>query len=136
MSKSYIIMIVDDDDDDTELFCDAVKEVNKDIECISLSNSEEALRVLDLPATELPDYIFLDLNMPRLSGKQLLLKLKSNLRLRDIPVVIYTTSKLKKDMEETKQLGAAFFLTKPDKLSELRKAIGLILEGKYNGVQQ
>lgn len=134
MQKSPLIMIVDDDEDDIELFCDAVKELDNDIECISASNGEDAIHKLTRESQPLPDYIFLDLNMPRLNGKQCLKRLKVNPRLRDIPVIIYSTSKLKEDMEETRQLGAVHFLTKPDKVKDLRKAIASILEGKHNGV--
>jgi CheY-like chemotaxis protein len=130
MSKPHLIMIVDDDDDDIELFCEALKDIDHDVECMSASNGEEALNKLNKENASLPDYIFLDLNMPRLNGKQCLKGLKVNSKLRDIPVIIYTTSKLKEDMEETKQLGA-FFLTKPSKVKDLRKAIASILEGKY-----
>src|SRR3989337_1799555 len=131
MRKAQIIMIVDDDEDDVELFCDALKDVNDEIKCISVPNGEEALKKLN-GDNDLPDYIFLDLNMPRLNGKQCLKRLKINAKLRDIPVIIYSTSKLREDIEETKQLGAVHFLTKPSRLKDLRKAISSILDGKYN----
>lgn len=124
-------MIVDDDDDDIELFCEAVKDVDERIDCVCASNGEEALNKLN-NGEILPDFIFLDLNMPRLNGKQCLKKLKNNLKLRNIPVIIYSTSKLKEDVEETKQLGAASFLTKPNKVNDLRKAISSILQGNFN----
>jgi CheY-like chemotaxis protein len=129
-------MIVDDDEEDVELFCEALKEIDHDVECISASNGEDALFKLTKEESPLPDYIFLDLNMPRLNGKQCLKRLKIHSKLRDIPVIIYTTSKLKEDMEETRHLGAVHFLTKPNKLNDLRKAITYILDGKYNPVGQ
>lgn len=125
-------MIVDDDNDDVELFCEALKEVDHNIECICSTNGEEALNKLNAENALLPDFIFLDLNMPRLNGKQCLRKLKNNQKLRDIPVIIYSTSKLKEDVEETKQLGAASFLTKPNKINDLRNAIASILQGKFD----
>ena len=130
MKKSRVIMIVDDDEDDVELFSDALKEVDREVQCTSASNGEDALIKLSKGDTPLPDYIFLDLNMPRLNGKQCLKRLKSDSKLRHIPVIIYTTSKLREDMEETKQLGAVHFLTKPNKLNDLRKEITSILNGK------
>ena len=135
MATSHLIMIVDDDEDDIELFCDAAKDIDGNIECISASNGEEALTKLNNVKSRLPDYIFLDLNMPRLNGKQCLRQLKSNVKLRDIPVVIYSTSKLPEDIEETAQLGAQHFLTKPNKLHDLRKAIASILDGKFSAVR-
>jgi CheY-like chemotaxis protein len=135
MGKSQTIMIVDDDDDDIELFCEALKDVDQTIECICASNGEEAFNKLNQEDTSIPDYIFLDLNMPRLNGKQCLKRLKGSLRLQDIPVIIYTTSKLREDVEETRKLGAASFLTKPNKVNDLRNAIASILQGKFNLVE-
>lgn len=129
-------MIVDDDDDDIELFCEALREIDQKIQCISAANGEEALNKLSKEDALLPDYIFLDLNMPRLNGKQCLRRLKNSLKLRDIPVIIYTTSKLKEDVEETKQLGASSFLTKPNRAKDLRTAITSILQGKYGFVER
>ena len=128
------IMIIDDDADDVELFCEALNEIDKNIECTCAHNGQEALKLLNKPDAPLPDYIFLDLNMPGLTGKQCLSMLKNNPRLRHIPVIIYTTSKLKEDIEETKKLGASSFVTKPSKMSDLRRAIGSILEGKFENV--
>lgn len=124
-----MIMIVDDDEDDIEIFCEAVKQLHKDNECVSASNGEDALHKLSRENERLPDFIFLDLNMPRLNGKQCLTRLKLNTRLRDIPVIIYSTSKLEEDIEEAKQLGAVHFLTKPSKIKDLQNAIALILAG-------
>jgi CheY-like chemotaxis protein len=134
MGNPHLIMIIDDDEDDVELFCDAVKEINHDVQCVSASNGEDALNKLTRENAPLPDFIFLDLNMPRLNGKQCLKRLKNNTKLRDIPVIIYTTSKLMEDLEETKQLGAVHFLTKPNKFNDLRKAIAAILDGKFNEI--
>jgi CheY-like chemotaxis protein len=134
MRKAQTIMIVDDDDDDIELFCEALKDVDQNIKCISAPNGEAALNKLNKEGSTLPDFIFLDLNMPRLNGKQCLKKLKNSVTLRNIPVIVYTTSKLKEDIEETRELGAASFLTKPSKVNELRKALRTILQGKFNGI--
>ena len=71
--------------------------------------------------------IFLDLNMPRLNGKQCLAELKREAHLRDIPVIIYSTSSEKRDIEETSRLGAAHFLTKPNKFEELCKALTFVV---------
>jgi CheY-like chemotaxis protein len=123
MLKKKTFFIVDDDVDDQELFVEAVNEVDRSIACISVSNGEEALDVLRNQKIELPDMIFLDLNMPRLSGKQCLAALKRENHLKDIPVVIYSTSSERRDIEETARLGAAHFLTKPNKFADLCKEV-------------
>jgi CheY-like chemotaxis protein len=131
MLKKRTFFIVDDDVDDQELFAEAVSEIDSSIACISVSNGEEALDVLRNRKIELPDMIFLDLNMPRLNGKQCLAELKREKHLKDIPVVIYSTSSEKRDIEETSRLGAAHFLTKPNKFDELCREV-LFVVAKFS----
>ena len=128
-------LIVDDDEDDRELFCDAVGIVDPSINCIIARNGEEALAGLRNHKLERPDIIFLDLNMPRLNGKQCLIALKKDLALQNIPVVIFTTSKLKEDKAETKLLGACDFVSKPTAQKELCDTISRIL-AKYGALIQ
>jgi len=73
---------------------------------------QEALQVLQETYT-LPDFIFLDLNMPRVNGRQCLIQLKKDTKLASIPVIIYSTSKLDADRQETKELGSVFFFLNP-----------------------
>lgn len=113
------ILIVDDDEDDRDLFCDAVHVVDPAINCIIARNGEEALNGLRSNHLPLPDLIFPDLNMPRVNGVQCLREIKKHNALHAIPVVIYSTSKLKEDKETTKNLGAIYFITKPSSLREL-----------------
>lgn len=132
MEQKRTFFIVDDDIDDQDLFIEAVSEVDKNIKCISSTNCEEALDLLRNRRMALPDMIFLDLNMPRLNGKQCLAELKKEAHLRDIPVIIYSTSSEKRDIDETTRLGAAHFLTKPNKFEELCKAISYVASKDWN----
>ena len=124
------LLIVDDDPDDVQLFCEAVREINKNYSCLTAVSCEESLQLLQ-DATIKPDYIFLDLNMPRMNGKQFLAQLKKDSLFAKIPVIIYSTSKVKKDIEDSIRLGAVFFLTKPNKFENLVKAISYVLAGKW-----
>jgi CheY-like chemotaxis protein len=108
-----IILLVDDDEDDRKLFCDAAKELDTTITCIPARDGQEALTYLRNLANPLPDFIFLDLRMPGLSGQQCLVEIKSEPRLMSIPVMIYTTSRNVRESEELKQLGATHFMSKP-----------------------
>ena len=74
----------------------------------------------------LPIMIFLDLNMPGINGKQCLTKIKGNKDWSGIPVYIFTTSKLKQDIDETLKLGAAAFITKPATFQDLKLILGQI----------
>jgi CheY-like chemotaxis protein len=113
------VLIVDDDEDDRDLFCIAVHELEPKINCILARNGEEALQGLRLEKFPKPDVIFLDLNMPRLNGLQLLRELKLDIQLKGIPIVIYTASKHQEDLDETKELGAEHFFAKPNSFMEL-----------------
>ena len=132
MKPTRRFFIVDDDIDDQDLFIEAVNEVDQSVECMSASNCEEALDLLRNRKISLPDMIFLDLNMPRLNGKQCLAELKREAHLRHIPVIIYSTSSEKRDIEETTRLGAAHFLTKPNKFEELCKALTFVLSKDWS----
>jgi len=121
------IMIVDDDIDDCDIFCEALSDINPAIECIRVGNGQEALRMLEC-TERLPQLIFLDLNMPRMGGRQCLAEIKKNNRLMHIPVVIYTTSKIGDDVQEMRQLGAYDFITKPFRDTDLKKIIREMLQ--------
>jgi CheY-like chemotaxis protein len=125
------LMIIDDDDDDRDIFGEAVTHIDPTITCIQCSEAEHALSLLEKKTAHLPDFIFLDLNMPRINGRQCLVRIKSNEHLKDIPVIIYSTSKFEKDIKEVMRLGAATFLTKPSRMSDLVRAIRLILNYEW-----
>lgn len=128
MSKIKIVLIIDDDEDDRSLFFDAVREIDPTVKCMSAVNGQDALVQLRSKDLTLPDYIFLDLNMPRLNGKQCLAELKKDPVLASIPVIIYSTSRRSEDVEETKKLGAENFITKPTLFKEICSAIRSIIE--------
>jgi CheY-like chemotaxis protein len=121
-----MILIVDDDPDDVQFFCNALYESNKPYYCISVTNAEEALLFIENTLIN-PEFIFLDLNMPRVDGKECLIKLKSNPQSKNIPVIVYSTTSHKKEIEELYKLGAAKFITKPDNIKVLINAISDIL---------
>lgn len=116
--------LIDDDEDDLELFITALHEVNKPITCLTAKNGVTALKMLEDENLS-PDYIFLDLNMPVMNGKEFLSEIKTRHRLRNIPVIILSTSSDYRDKTETLALGASAFITKPASLSRLIKVLGV-----------
>lgn len=126
-----VILLVDDDMDDQELFGEAMGIVDSSAICHFASDGEEGLNML-AEGTLHCDLIFLDLNMPKMNGKQFLAEVKQNAALRKIPVVIFTTSLREKDGAETANMGAAHFLTKPSSFGELCKQLEEILAMKLN----
>jgi CheY-like chemotaxis protein len=126
ISMPYIL-IVDDDADDRDLFCTAMREVDPSLACIHARDGQEALLGLRLKEFPTPHLIFIDLNMPRLNGFQCLKELKKDRALQNIPVAIYTTSKIREHKEECERLGAAHFITKPTRFTELCTVISDVL---------
>ena len=74
-------------------------------------------------ASERPDLILLDLNMPGIDGRQVLLHLKNEERLRSIPVVVLTTSADAKDVEQCYSIGASTYIQKPVSFEGLTEAV-------------
>lgn len=111
MRTHKILMIVDDDKDDRFFFRSAIRKKNPSYECIEAENGADALKQLR-QLTLLPDFIFLDLNMPKMDGRECLKELKKDKALSKIPVIIYSTSEFKVDITVANELGADYFLTK------------------------
>ena len=88
MNNALTFLIVDDDADDCEFFCEAVSEINPHSRCLLANNGEDALMKLRTEMTNLPDLIFLDLNMHRMDGRKCLIELKKDSKLKNIPVII------------------------------------------------
>jgi CheY-like chemotaxis protein len=112
-----IILSIDDDDDDRELLREAVSIIDPNIICIQLNDGIDALHYLDSDL-ELPDLIFLDINMPRMNGIACLETIRSNRKFDSTRVVIFSTSRDRHDLERVKTLGSEF-LTKPNSFSDL-----------------
>lgn len=139
MKQSQIYLIVDDDADDIEFFCEAIDNLDKSATCYIAHDGEEALKILRKKSDALPDYIFLDLNMPRMDGKTCLSEIKNNSTLKHLPVIIYTTSNHQKDRDETALLGASHYMVKPTSYKALQrgiiKAVVAVVESKSSKVR-
>src|SRR5688500_5967113 len=106
-----IILNVDDDLEDIEIFCDAVREIDRSIICMIAKSADEALKILNSDI-ELPQYIFLDINMPKVDGNACLKEIKKDPRLNKIPVIMYSTYSTESDLETYKTLDAGFLVKK------------------------
>lgn len=120
-----IILHVDDDPDDSAVFCEAVKEVVPSCTCLVADSAASALEILS-DRQRIPDYIFLDMNMPRMNGLECLKLIKNNHALNHIRVVMYSTSSNPMHVKEFKRLGAEF-LSKPERFETLVKNLSEIL---------
>ena len=122
MKRNCKVFLVDDDADDREVFALALAEIDQSYTFVGAKNGIEALEKLKQEVFK-PDYIFLDLNMPRMNGWQCLQEIKKQPELEQIPVVIYSTSSEARDRDETLALGAAAFITKPAEIRELIRSL-------------
>ncbi|HEV3221609.1 MAG TPA: response regulator [Puia sp.] len=126
LNNDRIIYIVDDDPEDREFLNEAFSHHAQNIQCIMFENGAKLMTKLSTLNENPPGIILLDLNMPGISGKQILLELKSNANLKHIPILILTTSHLAADKRIAYELGANCFLTKPSShvlLLEMAKSI-------------
>lgn len=112
------IFHIDDDDDDVDFFAMAVGQLSASVNHFSFTDAAAALKKLETGEL-IPDAIFLDLNMPVISGQDFLLRLKTFEALRDIPVIILSTSSDPFTIQQIKNDGAIDFLTKPSGVKEL-----------------
>lgn len=127
MKENMKIFLADDDEDDRAIFVSSAKEVDDTIECITTNNGQDALRFLMNEHNTVPDFIFLDLRMPRISGKQCLEEIRKSKRLLDTPVFIYTTSDDVQAAKDLRKMGAVHFITKPLNPSEVYYILSVVL---------
>jgi CheY-like chemotaxis protein len=116
------ILYADDDSDDCELLVEALERIDPSIECRMANDGKHALEVLN-DFDDLPDYIFLDVNMPVMDGRDCLMELKKDDRYKEIPVVIYSTTKNANEISDLYELGAVDFLAKPNTFEELYRSL-------------
>jgi CheY-like chemotaxis protein len=120
------ILYADDDKDDRELLSEALEQIDPTISCITAHDGQEALTILENEEV-LPDYIFLDVNMPVMDGKKCLTELKKDKKLRNIPVVIYSTTTNTSEIRNLYELGASDFLNKANTFSELCVSLHMMI---------
>lgn len=113
-----IFMIIDDDTDDRFFFKEALRKMLSSVECLEANDGIEAIELLR-KAEQLPTFIFLDLNMPRMDGRECLKQLKRDDKLKHIPVIMYSTSFSEESINELYELGASRFLNKPTDMNKL-----------------
>ena len=111
-----ILLVIDDNPGDRELVRQALAEIGSEVEILEAADGDEALELLETLVRKqqrLPNVILLDLKMFRISGHQVLSRLKAEESIHAIPVVVFTSSQDEADIALSYQLGAACVLTKP-----------------------
>jgi CheY-like chemotaxis protein len=117
------VMLVEDDPGDVVLVQEAFSGDERINEIRVASDGVHALEQLRDPERSLPDLILLDLNLPRMDGRELLAEIKSDRRLGRIPVVVLTTSQAQKDIVRSYELHASAYVSKPVDLSHFLSVV-------------
>jgi CheY-like chemotaxis protein len=113
-----IFMIIDDDLDDRFFFKEVLTKMLRSVKCLEANGGLAALELLRT-LEQLPHFIFLDLYMPQMDGRECLKQLKKDCKLKNIPVIMYSTSFSEETVNELYALGASRFLNKPADISQL-----------------
>lgn len=130
-NKQWYILLADDDYSDRFFFKKALEKLSIQANLSTVNDGEQLMDFLKNSTEKFPDIIFLDLNMPRKTGRECLLELKKDEKLKNIPVIIYSTSLHDEAAETLYKIGAHYYLQKCN-LAELpeyiQKTITLLSE--------
>jgi len=126
------IILADDDDDDQKFFRDALTETGLDINLHVINNGIDLIVHLQKDDGLIPQIIFLDINMPQKNGIQCLEEIRKNEKLIKTPVIIYSTSSYKPNIEETFRKGANLYFIKPSSYLKLVDSLKTILGLDWN----
>lgn len=123
-----VFLLADDDSDDADLFREALLELDPSIIFYHAPDGLVIWEKLEDKSLLPPQIIFLDINMPGMNGWQCLAKLKNTEAYKKIPVIIYSTTSNKREVEIAQDLGACCFITKPNDFKILKQVLQIIAE--------
>jgi CheY-like chemotaxis protein len=127
------LIIADDDEDDQMLLKEAVHEYSDSILTTILSDGKQLMNFLN--TGNVPELLLLDLNMPYKSGTECLKEIRSNENLRNIPIIVLSTSRNARDIDSCFHFGANLFFTKPCSFQALKMLIRSILNINWERFQ-
>ena len=117
------ILLCDDDQDDCQFFKAALEELPVAAKLITANDGVQLMELLSKKEEVIPDVLYLDLNMPRKSGFDCLTEIKQNEKLKQLLVIIFSTSFDKEVVNLLHERGAHFYIRKPAEFSNLKKVI-------------
>jgi two-component system response regulator len=134
--KNIIVLLADDDHDDRYLIQEAITETDLPINLLYVKDGQELLDYLkgegeyrDGRTAPKPGLILLDLNMPRMDGREALKEIKADPSINNIPVIVMTTSSAEEDIQYCYEFGVASYITKPLTFSGLVETMTVL--GEY-----
>ncbi|NMH27371.1 response regulator [Flavobacterium silvaticum] len=120
-------LFIDDDADDQDFFCEAVKFIDPAMECFFADDGIQAINKLEDNENFIPDFIFINMNMPRMSGPECLARIAKMEHLAKSRIYMYSSSSNDQLLNEVRTLGAQDLLVKPSSISEMRALLERIL---------
>lgn len=122
------VLLIDDDIDDRDLFCITVKDLSPEIDCRQFANGTDGVNHLN--SNELPDIIFIDIDMHIIDGLSFLKDIKENDKFKNIPVYIYSTPLMIKEIGDSLKQYVTGYLFKTNNFADLERDLREILNGK------
>jgi PleD family two-component response regulator len=125
---SKLVLLIDDDEDEEHIFKEALKKLHSSYKCMYIQDAEHGLKSLNWL---LPDYIFVDINMPKIDGFECLLQIKKLKKLKNVPVILYSTGANSSVKTKALELGAADCIAKTNSITSLAEKLYNILSINY-----
>lgn len=137
MSAKKIVLYADDDADDIQLVREAFNNYSQTVELVTVADGLEALAFLKNLSSDDPSpcLIILDINMPRMDGKEALMKVRQMKRFEDVPSILFTTSSQQRDKDFAEEYNAGF-LTKPIDYNQIEIIAGKFIEHCSDGIKK
>jgi CheY-like chemotaxis protein len=130
--KPLKIVLADDDIEDREVFLEVLEEIAPHVEVIICEDGTKLMNHLYKKDVVLPDLIFLDLHMPKKDGNECLKDIRTDEAFKDIPIIIYSTSRNEEHIKSTFVNGANFYFPKCESFGELRLIMNKIFNFHWN----
>jgi len=128
------VLLADDDIDDRYFFDKVLKSLPVRADLATVEDGEELMIYLAENSEKLPDILFLDLNMPKKNGSECLAEIKQDEKLKNLPVIIFSTHRHEKDSDILYEKGAYYYIRKTDMIEltkTLHHILNLMLENKF-----
>jgi CheY-like chemotaxis protein len=127
--KALNVILADDDADDRFFFREIISELDIKINLTEFEDGDHLMDYLvDLPREQLPHLVFLDINMPRKTGIECLREIRADQKFCNVPIIMFTTSINKRDIEDSYKCGANMFIRKAYSFQEGLQTMKKLLE--------
>jgi CheY-like chemotaxis protein len=130
MNKTQVsVAVIDDDQDDLEIMEQVIEGLDGEIKCSLFTYPQEAVdKLINSTTRQIPDYIFIDINMPGMSGDKCLQIFRANSAFDDVQIIMYSTSMPGKTAQQLRAAGADFVFEKPVRIKDYSDILSTIVK--------